>query len=77
MFYIGSNVLDWPLEAQCAVADGHEVCVREYPFFLFFSWFFFFHFLVDFVRFFWGCGSFSWMRDYEARVRVWGARRVV
>jgi hypothetical protein len=40
MFYIGSNVLDWPLEAQRAVADGHEVCVREYPLFcsfLFFS----------------------------------------
>jgi hypothetical protein len=30
MFYIGSNVLDWPLEAQRAVADGHEICVREY-----------------------------------------------
>jgi len=22
MFYIGSNVMDWPLEAQRAVADG-------------------------------------------------------
>jgi hypothetical protein len=22
MFYIGSNVLDWPLEAQRAVTDG-------------------------------------------------------
>ncbi|KAK0241221.1 carbohydrate esterase family 4 protein [Armillaria nabsnona] len=27
MFYIGSNVMDWPLEAQRAVADGHEICV--------------------------------------------------
>ncbi|KAH8996015.1 hypothetical protein EDB92DRAFT_1814472 [Lactarius akahatsu] len=26
MYYIGSNVLDWPLEAQRAVADGHEIC---------------------------------------------------
>lgn len=33
MFYIGSNVLDWPLEAQRAVADGHEICVREWGFF--------------------------------------------
>ncbi|KAJ7019862.1 carbohydrate esterase family 4 protein [Mycena alexandri] len=30
MFYIGSNVLDWPLEAQRAVADGHEVCVHTW-----------------------------------------------
>jgi hypothetical protein len=29
MFYIGSSVLDWPLEAQCALADGHEICARE------------------------------------------------
>lgn len=29
MFYIGSNVLDWPLEAQRAIADGHEICARE------------------------------------------------
>jgi peptidoglycan/xylan/chitin deacetylase (PgdA/CDA1 family) len=29
MFYIGSNVLDWPLEAQRALADGHEICARE------------------------------------------------
>jgi hypothetical protein len=72
MFYIGSNVLDWPLEAQRAVADGHKVCVREYPlFFLFFLPFSFWG------GFFWGCGSFSWMRDYEIRVRVRGARRVV
>ncbi|KAK0201236.1 carbohydrate esterase family 4 protein [Desarmillaria ectypa] len=30
MFYIGSNVMDWPLEAQRAVADGHEVCVHTW-----------------------------------------------
>lgn len=29
MFYIGSNVMDWPLEAQRALADGHEICVRK------------------------------------------------
>jgi Polysaccharide deacetylase len=29
MFYIGSNVLDWPLEAQRALADGHEICARQ------------------------------------------------
>jgi Polysaccharide deacetylase len=29
MFYIGSNVLDWPLEAQRGIADGHEICARE------------------------------------------------
>jgi hypothetical protein len=28
MYYIGSNVLDWPLEAQRALADGHEICAR-------------------------------------------------
>ena len=33
MFYIGSNVLDWPLEAQRALADGHEIC-REWFLFL-------------------------------------------
>lgn len=26
MFYIGSNVLDWPLEAQRGLTDGHEMC---------------------------------------------------
>lgn len=26
MFYIGSNVIDWPLEAQRGLADGHEIC---------------------------------------------------
>ncbi|KAJ6629858.1 carbohydrate esterase family 4 protein [Mycena sp. CBHHK59/15] len=30
MFYIGSNVFDWPLEAQRAVADGHEICVHTW-----------------------------------------------
>ena len=29
LYYIGSNVLDWPLEAQRAIADGHEICARE------------------------------------------------
>ena len=29
MFHIGSNVMDWPLEAQRALADGHEICARE------------------------------------------------
>jgi hypothetical protein len=29
MFYIGSNVIDWPLEAQRGLADGHEICVRK------------------------------------------------
>lgn len=23
---IGSNVLDWPLEGQRGLADGHEIC---------------------------------------------------
>ncbi|KAJ7113052.1 carbohydrate esterase family 4 protein [Mycena epipterygia] len=30
MFYIGSNVQNWPLEAQRAVADGHEICVHTW-----------------------------------------------
>ncbi|KIK92445.1 carbohydrate esterase family 4 protein [Paxillus rubicundulus Ve08.2h10] len=30
MFYIGSNVLDWPLEAQRGLADGHELCVHTW-----------------------------------------------
>ncbi|KAA1478546.1 glycoside hydrolase/deacetylase [Dentipellis sp. KUC8613] len=29
IFFIGSNVMDWPLEAQRALTDGHEICVRE------------------------------------------------
>jgi len=30
MFYIGSNVVDWPLEAQRGLADGHELCVHTW-----------------------------------------------
>ncbi|KAI9446959.1 carbohydrate esterase family 4 protein [Lactarius psammicola] len=30
MYYIGSNVLDWPLEAQRAIADGHEICAHSW-----------------------------------------------
>ncbi|KAH8986775.1 chitin deacetylase [Lactarius hatsudake] len=30
MYYIGSNVLDWPLEAQRAIADGHEICAHTW-----------------------------------------------
>ncbi|KAJ7075245.1 carbohydrate esterase family 4 protein [Mycena belliarum] len=30
MFFIGSNVLDWPLEAQRAVADGHQICAHTW-----------------------------------------------
>lgn len=30
MFYIGSNVMDWPLEAQRGVVDGHEICVHTW-----------------------------------------------
>lgn len=26
LFYVGSNVIDWPLEAQRGLADGHEIC---------------------------------------------------
>lgn len=33
MFFIGSNVATWPLQAQRGLADGHEICVREYLFF--------------------------------------------
>ncbi|KAF7344425.1 Carbohydrate esterase family 4 protein [Mycena sanguinolenta] len=29
LYYIGSSVMIWPLQAQRAVADGHEICVRE------------------------------------------------
>ena len=31
-FYIGRNVINWPLQAKRAIADGHEVCARECPF---------------------------------------------
>ncbi|GAA5835058.1 hypothetical protein JCM11251_000150 [Rhodosporidiobolus azoricus] len=30
LFYIGSNVLDWPLEAQRGLADGHEICAHTW-----------------------------------------------
>lgn len=30
MFYIGSNVIDWPLEAQRALADGHQICMHSW-----------------------------------------------
>ncbi|KAG6336206.1 hypothetical protein ID866_2883 [Astraeus odoratus] len=30
MFYVGSNVLDWPLEAQRGLADGHQICVHTW-----------------------------------------------
>jgi hypothetical protein len=26
MFFIGSNVMDWPLETQRAIADGEQQC---------------------------------------------------
>jgi len=30
LFYIGSNVIDWPLEAQRGLVDGHQLCMRGY-----------------------------------------------
>ncbi|EPQ28508.1 uncharacterized protein PFL1_03811 [Pseudozyma flocculosa PF-1] len=30
LFYIGSNVLDWPLEAQRGLVDGHHLCVHTW-----------------------------------------------
>lgn len=30
MFYIGSNVMNFPLEAQRAIVDGHEICVHTW-----------------------------------------------
>lgn len=30
MFYIGSNVMDWPLQAQDAITDGHEICLHTW-----------------------------------------------
>lgn len=30
MFFIGSNVMDWPLQAQRAVSDGHEICAHTW-----------------------------------------------
>lgn len=35
MFYVGSNVMNWPLEAQRASMDEHEICVRTYCFCIF------------------------------------------
>ena len=38
LFYIGSNVLDWPLEAQRGLADDHEICARQcFPFLFFYG----------------------------------------
>ncbi|KAI9459534.1 carbohydrate esterase family 4 protein [Boletus coccyginus] len=34
MFYIGSSIVSYPLQAQRALADGHEICVRKCPPFL-------------------------------------------
>ncbi|KAG7094595.1 hypothetical protein E1B28_005420 [Marasmius oreades] len=30
MYFIGSNVIQWPKEAQRALTDGHELCVRTF-----------------------------------------------
>ncbi|BGP57118.1 hypothetical protein JCM8202_000560 [Rhodotorula sphaerocarpa] len=30
MFYIGSNVMDWPLQAQRGLSDGHEICAHTW-----------------------------------------------
>ncbi|KAL7420139.1 chitin deacetylase [Cryptotrichosporon argae] len=30
MFYIGSNVMDWPLQAMRAIDDGHHICVHTW-----------------------------------------------
>nr|GAT59278.1 carbohydrate esterase family 4 protein [Mycena chlorophos] len=30
MYYIGSNVIDWPYQAQRAITDGHEICVHTW-----------------------------------------------
>jgi peptidoglycan/xylan/chitin deacetylase (PgdA/CDA1 family) len=30
LYYIGSNVMDWPLEAQRGIADGHEICAHTW-----------------------------------------------
>lgn len=30
MFFIGSNVLNWPLQAKRAAEDGHEICVHTW-----------------------------------------------
>lgn len=31
LMYIGSNVMDWPLEAQRGIVDGHHICVHVSP----------------------------------------------
>ncbi|KAJ8688945.1 hypothetical protein PTI98_013015 [Pleurotus ostreatus] len=28
MYFVGSNVIDWPREARRAVSDGHEICLH-------------------------------------------------
>lgn len=30
MFYIGSNVMDWPIEAMRGATDGHHICVHTW-----------------------------------------------
>lgn len=30
LFYIGSNVMDWPLEAERGIVEGHHVCVHTW-----------------------------------------------
>nr|XP_019050071.1 hypothetical protein I302_00492 [Kwoniella bestiolae CBS 10118]OCF29001.1 hypothetical protein I302_00492 [Kwoniella bestiolae CBS 10118] len=30
MFYIGSNVMDWPLQAQRGLTDGHHICIHTW-----------------------------------------------
>lgn len=28
MFFIGSNIMVWPLQAQRAIVDGHHICLH-------------------------------------------------
>ncbi|SCZ95714.1 BZ3500_MvSof-1268-A1-R1_Chr8-1g09748 [Microbotryum saponariae] len=30
LFYVGSNVMNWPLQAQRGLADGHEICAHSW-----------------------------------------------
>ena len=30
MFYIGSNVMNWPYQAQRGVEDGHQICLHTW-----------------------------------------------
>lgn len=30
MFYIGTNVVQWPLQAQRGLVDGHDICVHTW-----------------------------------------------